>query len=75
MAKGYIPDVVLHNILVNGFCKAGHLEKADCLIRDMLDQGLFPNCVASNTFVKGYCLNGNVEEALSLSLLKAGKPY
>lgn len=45
MAKGYIPDVVMHNILVNGFCKAGPLEKADCLIRDVLDRGLFPNCV------------------------------
>ncbi|KAJ6295227.1 hypothetical protein OIU78_023277 [Salix suchowensis] len=64
--KGFVPDVLTHNYMVNGLCNMRKLEKADWLIREMLDKGPSPNCATYNTFIKGYCLLDNVDKALHL---------
>ncbi|KAF2304569.1 hypothetical protein GH714_033645 [Hevea brasiliensis] len=62
--KGFVPDVITHNYLVNGLCKTGDLGSADWLIREMLEMGPSPNCATYNTFIKGYCLINDVDKAL-----------
>ncbi|KAJ4848432.1 hypothetical protein Tsubulata_025875 [Turnera subulata] len=64
--KGFVPDVLTHNYLVNALCKSGELDKADWLIREMMEMGISPNCATYNSFIKGYCLDNNVDKALSI---------
>ncbi|KAF7824723.1 pentatricopeptide repeat-containing protein [Senna tora] len=66
--KGFLPDVFTHNHLVNALCKMGLMEKADELIKWMLEMGPSPNCATYNTFIKGYCLSNNVDVDKALDL-------
>ncbi|CAN6681846.1 unnamed protein product [Malus baccata var. baccata] len=52
--KGFVPDVLTHNYLLNRLCKTD------------VEMGPPPNCATYNTFIKGYCLLDDVDKALYL---------
>ncbi|CAN8300677.1 unnamed protein product [Cochlearia groenlandica] len=74
MHSGFvIPGLVTHNHLLNGLCKAGLVDKADVLLREMWEMGPCPNSVSYNTFIKGLCSVNNVDKALYLFSTLEGK--
>ncbi|KAI4332998.1 hypothetical protein L6164_017856 [Bauhinia variegata] len=66
MQNSVLPDVFTHNHLINGLCRIGLTEKADWLIREMIELGPSPNRVTYNTLIKGYCRINNIDKALYL---------
>jgi pentatricopeptide repeat protein len=53
------PNLYTFNILINGLCRAGKLNKAEDVIEDMKAWGISPNVVTYNTLVDGYCKRGS----------------
>ena len=54
------PDGITFNVVVNGLCKVGKLNKAGDVIEYMKAQGFSPNVVTYNTLIDGYCKMGRV---------------
>lgn len=46
---------VTYSTLIDGWVKAGAVERASQLLQEMRRQGLKPNAITYNTLLKGYC--------------------
>ncbi|XP_057862797.2 putative pentatricopeptide repeat-containing protein At3g23330 [Cryptomeria japonica] len=58
--RGYLPDVVVANALIDMYAKCGSLDKA-CEVFDKLAN---KTAISWNTLISGYAQNGNLDDAL-----------
>uniref|UniRef100_A0A6N2MAQ8 Amine oxidase domain-containing protein n=1 Tax=Salix viminalis TaxID=40686 RepID=A0A6N2MAQ8_SALVM len=73
---GLLPDLTTYSILLDGFCKHGHLDEALKLLKAMQEKKLEPNIVlyniliedvvTYNSIVHGFCNLGQLNEATRL---------
>ncbi|KAK8578537.1 hypothetical protein V6N13_100373 [Hibiscus sabdariffa] len=69
MRKRYIGlnlDTNSYNIVIDGFCKAGHIEAAKKLFLEVSVNGLKPNVYTYAIMIDGFCNEGLSEEAYQL---------
>ena len=59
-------DIVIDNILIDGFCNVGELTTAREIFSSLFAKGLQPNVQTYNIMIKGFCKNGLVDEANEL---------
>ncbi|KAG1358585.1 pentatricopeptide repeat-containing protein [Cocos nucifera] len=76
--KGFVPDVVTYNCLIDGLCKTYRVERAHELFDDMLLKGCSPNRVTYNSFIRYYSAVNEVDKAIEMMramlLRKHGTP-
>ncbi|XP_068657524.1 pentatricopeptide repeat-containing protein At1g77405 [Aristolochia californica] len=76
--KGFIPDVVTYNCLIDGLCKTYRIGRAMELFDDMLQRGCNPNMVTYNSFIRYYSAVNDVDKAIemmrSMQLRRHGNP-
>jgi pentatricopeptide repeat protein len=55
---GLLPDLTTYSILLDGFCKHGHLDEALKLLKAMQEKKLEPNIVLYNILIEGkyFCM-------------------
>ncbi|KAL6562130.1 hypothetical protein OROGR_003137 [Orobanche gracilis] len=57
------PDVILYTSLVHGWCKAGVIEKAEEVFRDMKEAGIKPNVYTYSIMIDALCRCGQINRA------------
>ena len=66
MFKGFVPDVVTYNCLINGCCKTYRIERALELLDDMIKRGCLPNRVTYNSFIRYYSAVNEIDRAIEM---------
>ncbi|XXG42209.1 hypothetical protein AAC387_Pa01g2539 [Persea americana] len=64
--KGFVPDVVTYNCLIDGLCKMHRIGRALELFNDMLLKGCSPNKVTYNSFIRYYSIVNEIDEAIEM---------
>ncbi|XP_057773300.1 pentatricopeptide repeat-containing protein At1g77405 [Salvia miltiorrhiza] len=64
--KGFVPDVVTYNCLINGCCKTGRVGRALELFEDMEKSGCVPNQVTYNSFIRYYSAVNEVDRGVEM---------
>ncbi|MCD9646734.1 hypothetical protein HAX54_036888 [Datura stramonium] len=64
--KGFAPDVVTYNSLINGCCKTNRIERALELLDDMVKRGIAPNRVTYNSFIRYYSATNEIDNAIEM---------
>ncbi|KAJ8762774.1 hypothetical protein K2173_022903 [Erythroxylum novogranatense] len=64
--KGFVPDVVTYNCLIDGCCKTYRIERALELLKDMISRGCVPNGVTYNSFIRYYSKVNDIEKAVEM---------
>ncbi|KAJ0507628.1 putative tetratricopeptide-like helical domain superfamily [Helianthus annuus] len=64
--KGFKPDVVTYNCLIDGCCKTYRIERALELFDDMGKRGCVPNRVTYNSFIRFYCATNEIDKAIEM---------
>ncbi|KAK3003863.1 hypothetical protein RJ639_019586 [Escallonia herrerae] len=64
--KGFVPDVVTYNCLIDGCCKTYRIERALELFDDMEKRGCSPNRVTYNSFIRYYSAINEIEKAIQM---------
>ncbi|KAJ4849479.1 hypothetical protein Tsubulata_037643 [Turnera subulata] len=64
--KGFVPDVVTYNCLINGCCKTGRIERALELFQDMSARGCAPNRVTYNSFIRYYSVTNEIDKGIEM---------
>lgn len=64
--KGFVPDVVTYNSLINGCCKTYRIERALELFQDMNERGCIPNQVTYNSFIRYYSAVNEIDKAVEM---------
>ncbi|KAK9096856.1 hypothetical protein Sjap_022353 [Stephania japonica] len=64
--KGFAPDVVTYNCLIDGCCKTYRIGRALELFDDMLKRGCVPNRVTYNSFVRYYSAVNEIDRAIEM---------
>lgn len=64
--KGFVPDVVTYNSLINGCCKTYRIGRALELFEDMNKRGCTPNRVTYNSFIRYYSAVNEIDNAVDL---------
>lgn len=59
-----VPDIMTYNILINGYCKAGNIDRALKLFEHLKLRGLSPDSVTYGTLIDGLYRVGREEDAL-----------
>ncbi|KAI3885606.1 hypothetical protein MKX03_009304 [Papaver bracteatum] len=76
--KGFTPDVVTYNCLIDGCCKTYRIERALELFDDMLKKCYVPNRITYNSFIRYYSAVNEIDKAVEMmrkmKLLNHGKP-
>ncbi|KAL8467083.1 hypothetical protein ACS0TY_035970 [Phlomoides rotata] len=62
--KGFVPDVVTYNCLINGCCKTNRIGRALELFDDMSKRGCVPNRITYNSFIRYYSAVNEVDRAI-----------
>lgn len=60
------PDIVICSALINGYCRARLVDKANDLFCSFINDGLIPDLILYNTLIHGFCSVGNVGDACHL---------
>lgn len=60
------PDVITCSALLNGYCRACHMDEATALFKRMIHAGLLPDLILYNSMIHGFCSLGNIEDAFQL---------
>ncbi|GBG66832.1 hypothetical protein CBR_g70710 [Chara braunii] len=65
---------VVYSIIINGFCKAGDMAKAQELVCKMKEEGTYPNHMTYTSIIDGYARLGDANGALETvkAMRKAG---
>ncbi|KAF2575137.1 hypothetical protein F2Q70_00001308 [Brassica cretica] len=63
---GVPPNIWTYNILLDGFCDNGKLEKALVIFNDMQNSGMELGIITYNIIIGGMCRAGKVEDAREL---------
>lgn len=64
--KGFVPDVVTYNCLIDGCCKTYRIERAVQLYDDMNKRGCAPNRVTYNSFIRYYSAVNEIDKAIEM---------
>ncbi|XP_016581947.2 pentatricopeptide repeat-containing protein At1g77405-like [Capsicum annuum] len=64
--KGFVPDVVTYNCLINGCCKTNRIERALELLEDMVKRGIAPNRITYNSFIRYYSATNEIDKAIEM---------
>ncbi|XP_020587602.1 pentatricopeptide repeat-containing protein At1g77405 [Phalaenopsis equestris] len=64
--KGFVPDIVTYNCLIDGLCKTYRIGRAHELFNDMLMKGCIPNRVTYNSFIRYYSVVNEVDKAIEM---------
>ncbi|RAL50444.1 hypothetical protein DM860_016911 [Cuscuta australis] len=66
-ADGCVPDRFTYNILIHGVCKAGLMEEAIRLVKQMEEGSRYsPNVFTYTSLVDGFCNAGRVKDAFQM---------
>lgn len=65
--KGFVPDVVTYNCLIDGCCKTYRIERAVELYDDMIKRGCTPNRVTYDSFIRYYSAVNEIDKAIEMS--------
>uniref|UniRef100_A0A1J3K6P4 Pentatricopeptide repeat-containing protein n=1 Tax=Noccaea caerulescens TaxID=107243 RepID=A0A1J3K6P4_NOCCA len=57
------PDPVTFNVMINGFCRAGEVERAKMIVEFMKKNGCNPNVYNYSALMNGFCKEGKTREA------------
>lgn len=60
------PNLKNYTVLLNGLCKTGRLERAQCMLNEMVELGFEPDLVVYNTLLNGYAKAGKIQKAFDL---------
>ena len=66
--KGFVPDEVTYNTLVNGYCKDGNFYQALVLHAEMVSNGLTPNVITYTSLINSMFKSGNMNRAMKFFL-------
>ncbi|OVA13458.1 Galectin [Macleaya cordata] len=76
--KGFIPDVVTYNCLIDGCCKTYRIGRALELFDDMIQKGCIPNRITYNSFIRYYSAVNEIDKAVEMmhrmKSMNHGKP-
>ncbi|VYS67234.1 unnamed protein product [Arabidopsis thaliana] len=61
--EGISPDPVTFNVMINGFCRAGEVERAKKILDFMKKNGCNPNVYNYSALMNGFCKVGKIQEA------------
>lgn len=64
--KGFLPDIVTYNSLIDGCCKTNRIERALELFEDMNNRGCFPNRVTYDSFIRYYSMVNEVDKTIEM---------
>ncbi|GFY85413.1 pentatricopeptide repeat (PPR) superfamily protein [Actinidia rufa] len=64
--KGFVPDVVTYNCLIDGCCKTNRIKRALELFDDMFKRGCLPNRVTYNSFIRYYSAVNEIDKAVEM---------
>ncbi|KAK4745197.1 hypothetical protein SAY87_011509 [Trapa incisa] len=64
--KGFVPDVVTYNCLIDGCCKTNRIERAQELFDDMSKRGCVPNRITYNSFIRYYSAVNEIDKAVEM---------
>lgn len=64
--KGFVPDVVTYNCLIDGCCKTYRIERALELFDDMNKRGCVPSRVTYNSFIRYYSAVNEIDKAVDM---------
>ncbi|KAL6296778.1 hypothetical protein ACE6H2_004920 [Prunus campanulata] len=64
--RGFVPDVVTYNSLINGCCKTYRIERALELFDDMNRRGCTPNRVTYDSFIRYYAAVNEIDKAVDM---------
>lgn len=64
--KGFVPDVVTYNCLIDGCCKTNRIERALELFEDMNKRGCIPNRITYNSFIRCYSAINEIDKAIEM---------
>ncbi|XAR62829.1 hypothetical protein NMG60_11017723 [Bertholletia excelsa] len=64
--KGFVPDVVTYNCLIDGCCKTNRIQRALELFDDMNKRGCVPNRITYNSFIRYYSAVNEIDKAIDM---------
>lgn len=64
--KGFVPDVVTYNCLIDGCCKTNRIGRALELLDDMNKKACVPNRVTYNSFIRYYSAVNEIDGAIEM---------
>lgn len=64
--KGFVPDVVTYNCLIDGCCKTYRIGRALELFKDMKNWSCMPNRVTYNSFIRYYSVVNEIDKAVEM---------
>jgi len=64
--KGFVPDIVTYNALIDGCCKTYRIGRALELLEDMKKRGCIPNRVTYNSFIRYYSAVNEIDAAVEM---------
>eukprot|EP01018_Ginkgo_biloba_P016223 Gb_29774 [translate_table: standard] len=64
--KGFVPDVVSYNCLIDGLCKKYRIDRALELFAQMSREGCTPNKVTYNSFIRYYSIVNEIDKAMEM---------
>ncbi|GAB4837363.1 hypothetical protein Ancab_002240 [Ancistrocladus abbreviatus] len=64
--KGFVPDIVTYNCLIDGCCKTYRIARALELFDDMKKKGCAPNRVTYNSFIRYYSVVNEIDKAVEM---------
>lgn len=64
--RGFAPDVVTYNCLIDGSCKTNRIGRALELFEEMKKRECVPNQVTYNSFVRYYSVTNEIERGIEM---------
>ncbi|KAI4389759.1 hypothetical protein MLD38_001951 [Melastoma candidum] len=64
--KGFSPDVVTYNSLIDGCCKTNRIERTMELYNDMIQRGCAPNRVTYDSIIRYFSVANEVDKAIEM---------
>ncbi|XWS21663.1 hypothetical protein CRYUN_Cryun30bG0073800 [Craigia yunnanensis] len=66
LLKGFVPDVVTYNCLIDGCCKTNRIERALELFEDVNKRNCVPNRFTYNSFIRYYCAVNEIDKGIEM---------
>ncbi|CAO2819670.1 unnamed protein product [Amaranthus hypochondriacus] len=64
--KGFVPDIVTYNSLIDGCCKTNRIERALELFDDMKKRGCVPNRITYDSFIRYYSAVNEIDKGIEM---------
>ncbi|KVI07821.1 pentatricopeptide repeat-containing protein At2g06000-like [Cynara cardunculus var. scolymus] len=61
-----VPKTFVYIPVIDGFCKAGNVDKANAIVKEMEEKRCKPDKVTFTILIIGHCMKGRMIEAISL---------